>query len=587
MVSGDVRQFHRQLGVIPTHKDLFGREAGLEELVGLVKRYPVLEWLSFLARMQNMLAADRLGQTENMQRVLCGTISPTVHEKLKEFEQRIGNRARFGLYYERQISTLQQLAVLHAPDTGDTTFNSNTGRHDLSMALLMTMDVMGLDRQTSPSAEALLPVVIQEQIRMSMTSAPEYAARAFYFYELKQETPSADVTNYLDLFKIATGVDATDCIMGGLDIVIREDAREFDEIANAWHATPRPHQCQNPKEVEALAAYEAVRMNKLVDLRELIGEREGGSPVRDWNLIALSQAPLCDLGDMGVFPLNHTVLGRSLFDSIRHAILTAALDGRLPKPYTNERAVGELYGKVFESYIWSLFRDVFPDRAYRIPEAAGEQRADFLIWFPHRVIVVEVKGVHFIGLKHASYLSIDERCAELRRIGVPNAISQLASTIRAMRAGKVMAPSMPSYDWTMTPIVPVIVTEGRMPQVPGCWDAFYGEMCEPLEELTGAGPLSKLRLLNIDDIETIADLESYDELGAQFIHWAADPKVTELPWGNFSATQDVCQRGRFLPNRYLETLKFLARRLELDEAELGRPEGLDDGEEILEMEQHD
>lgn len=577
MVSGDVKQFHRQLGVIPAHKDLFGREATLEELLDLVKLYPVTEWLSFLARMQNMLAAHQLGEREHIQRVLCGTISPVVHEKLKDFEQRIGDRAAFGLYYERQMSTLQQLAVLHAPETGDATFNSDKGRHDLSMALLMTMDIMGLNRQTSASVEAMLSVISQEQIRMSMTSAPEYATRALYFYELNQEAQSAEVTKYLDLFKIATGVDAADCIMGGLVIVIKE-AREFDEIANAWQGIPRPHQCDNPKLGEVLAAYEAVRMRSLTGLRDLIAEREGSRPVRDWNLIALSQAPLCDLGDMGVFPLNHTVLGRSLFDSVRHAILTAALDKRLPDPYTNERAVGELYGKVFESYAYSLFREAFPDRVFRIPEVAGEQRADFLIWFPQRVVVVEVKGVHFVGREHASYLTIDERREELTRIGMPNTINQLASTIRAIRAGDLTAPSMPSFDWTMTPIVPVIVTEERMPQVPGCWDAFYEEMSEPFDELTGAGPPSKFRLLNIGDVETIADLESSDDLGAMLVRWGADSTVTELTWGSFLATQDVCYRRRFVPDRYWETMKFLARRLGLDQTQLVRPDYPEGGE---------
>lgn len=570
MITGDVRQFHSQLGVIPSYKALFEREATLEELNDIVNRYPVTEWLNFLARMQYMLAADQLGERERIQRVLCGTCSPAIHEKLKDFEQQIGNQVGFGLYYERQMSTLQQLSVLHAPETGNTTLNSDNGRHDLSMALLMTMDIMGLDRQITATVESLLPINIQEQIRMSKTSAPEYAARALYFYELKQNTPRVEITQYLDLFKITTDVDATDCIMGGLVNVIRED-REFDDIAESWHATLRPHQCENPKEGEVISAYETVRMRNLNELRELIVEREGDRPIRDWNLIALSQAPLCDLGDMGVFSLNHTVLGRSLFDSVRHAILTAALDSRLPEPYTNEQAVGNLYGKIFESYIYSIFSDTYPGRVLRIPEVAHEQRADFLIWFPNSVIVVEVKGVHFVGLDHASYMTIDQRRAELNKIGMPNAINQIASTIRAIRAGEIIAPSMPSYDWTITPIIPVIVTEDRMPQVPGCWDAFYSEMSKPLDDLSGAGPLCRLRLLNIADVEKIADLESSDDLGTLFIRWSTDSPVTELAWVSYLNTQDVGYRRRFVPDRYFETIKFLTQRLGLDESKIKNP----------------
>jgi len=45
MASDGRRQFLHQLGVIPTHKDLFGCEAALDDLLSLLRRYPVTEWL--------------------------------------------------------------------------------------------------------------------------------------------------------------------------------------------------------------------------------------------------------------------------------------------------------------------------------------------------------------------------------------------------------------------------------------------------------------------------------------------------------------------------------------------------------------
>ena len=63
MINGDARLFLRQCGVIPTYKDLFSREAKLPDLILLLKKYPVTEWLSFLARMQNILAPNKLGET--------------------------------------------------------------------------------------------------------------------------------------------------------------------------------------------------------------------------------------------------------------------------------------------------------------------------------------------------------------------------------------------------------------------------------------------------------------------------------------------------------------------------------------------
>jgi len=564
MNNGNESQFLSQLSIAPTNKDLFGREATLPDLIDLLKKYPVTEWMSFLARIQNMLASDKVGDAERMQRVLCGTVSRAVRQKLKEFEQRLAPGQKMALYYERQMSTLQQLAVLHAPEIGTATLDNEEGRHDLSMALLMTMDSMVADRPSSSTIESL----IHDQIRMSTTPAPMYAARAFHFYELDQDQRSQEVSKYLELFETATGVSAVDCILGGLDIIVREETRSLDEIANDWHTVPRLNEHENPKEAEILAAYKAVRMKPLADLRTLIREREKDRPVRDWNLVALSQAPICDLSDMGAFVLNHTALGRSLFDSVRHAILTAALDKRLTEPYTNEQAIGKLYGKIFESYVFSAFKSACPERVWSIPEDNREKRADFLIWFPDKVIIVEAKGTHFVGLDHASFLSIDERLKELEKIGIPNAINQLESTVRALRRRDILSPSMPSYDWTVTPIVPVIVTEEQIPQVPGCWDAFYGPFCAKLNELTDAGPLAKLRLLTIRDVERLPDMRAPHDLATIFIRWGADPSLMELTWGSFLSKQGVSFQCSFIPGRFREMIKYLARRLGLDETRL-------------------
>lgn len=566
MNNDNKRQFLSQTSVVSTHKDLYGREATLTDLIDLLKKYPVTEWLGFLSRIQNMLASDKVGDAERKQRVLCGTVSRAVRLKLKEFEQRLAPGQKMELYYERQMSTLQQLAVLHAAEKGIATLDNEEGRHDLSMALLMTMDIMVADRSSSGTIDSL----IQDQIRMSTTPAPMYAARAFYFYELDQDQQSQAVSEYLELFEKATGVSAVDCILGGLDIIAQEETRSLSQIANAWHTVPHLNENEYPKVAKTLSAYKTVRMKPLSDLRALIREREKDRPVRDWNLVALSQAPICDLGDMGAFVLNHTALGRSLFDSVRHAILTAALENRLPKPYIGEQAVGGLYGKIFESYIFSVFKSVYPERVWAIPEDNREKRSDFLIWFPDKVMIVETKGTHFVGLNHASFLSIDERRKELEKIRIPTAINQLESTVRALRGGDIVAPSMPSYDWTVTPIVPVIVTEEQMPQVPGCWDAFYGPLCAKLDGLTAAGPLAKLRLLTIRDVERIPDVQGPHDLATMFIRWGADPSLMELTWGSFLSKQGINFQRFFIPGRFCKTMKFLARRLGLDETRLCR-----------------
>jgi hypothetical protein len=570
------KRFLRQTAVIPTHKDLFGCEATLGDLRDLLRKYPVAEWLSYLSRMQNLLVGTRAEQPECLRRVFDGMVSLDMCDRLREFEKQCSGRML--LYYERQMSTLQQLAVLHAPESGTAAFDNETGRHDLCIALLMTMDIMGADRPSDGTNGSLLSIILQDQIRMSQTLSEQYAARAFYFYELDKPQRSREVSEYLELFQIATGVSAVDCILGGLDIAAREETQAPEDIANAWHTIPHFAQGDNPKETTILDAYKAVRMKPLAELRELIKEWDDKLPVRDWNLIALSQAPICHLGDLGAFVLNHTALGRSLFDSVRHAILTAA--NRLPAPYDNKQAIGGLYGKIFESYIHSIFEHVYPGRVCRISEDKTGKRADFLVWFPDKVILVEVKSVHFVGKNHTSFLSIEGRREELKDVGMPRAIDQLESTVRALRVGDVrfdagtedvVVPSMPSYDWTITPVIPVIVTEEQMPQAPGCWDTFYSSLCGKLYELTAAGPLGKLRLLNVGDVERLPDLRAPDDLATILIRWGADPSLRDLTWNSLLATECVNSDGSFMLGRFIDMVKFLAGRLGLDENRFAIP----------------
>lgn len=566
-------EFLQQTAVIPAYKDLFGQEATLDDLIGILKKYPVAEWLSYLGRMQNILSGTNAEDTKHIHAILFGTVSRQLHNGLQELERK--HHGRMLLYYERQMSTLQQLAILHAPEKGTTTLDDEKGRHDLTVALLMTRDVMDADRPLGSTSETLLPAVLHDQIRMSTTPSVQYAARAFCFYELGQAQREAHVTKYLDLFQAATNVDAADCILGGLDVVAREESLSLDKVANAWYAIP---QGDNPEEKRVLDAYKAVRMKSLAELKVLIDYWEGGRPVRDWNLIALSQAPICDLGDRGAFVLNHTALGRSLFDSVRHAVLTAALEKRLPEPYRDHQAIGGLYGELFESYIRSIFADAYPETVCRISEDPSNRRADFLVWFPDKVVVVEVKGVHFVGKKHASFLSVDERRQELEQIGMPHALEQLESTIRALRAGEIkyaaqtengVKPIMPSYDWTITPIIPVIITEEQMPQAPGCWATLYAPLCAGLDELTPAGPLGKLRLLNVGDVERLPALQMPDDFATMLIRWGADPSLRDLSWSSFLATQAASCQGSFMIRRFVDMLKFLAQRLGLDETKIG------------------
>ncbi|MCZ6755130.1 MAG: hypothetical protein O7E49_07445, partial [Gemmatimonadetes bacterium] len=59
----DVRQYLSHWVVTPAFSDLFGRSPTMDELLGIIRRYPVAEWLSYLSRIQNLLGGDRVGNS--------------------------------------------------------------------------------------------------------------------------------------------------------------------------------------------------------------------------------------------------------------------------------------------------------------------------------------------------------------------------------------------------------------------------------------------------------------------------------------------------------------------------------------------
>lgn len=279
--------------------------------------------------------------------------------------------------------------------------------------------------------------------------------------------------------------------------------------------------------------------------------RTANRGIGSYNLIALSKYPVIELSDELRFVLNLTAAGRSIFDGVGHTILTAAIEKRLPNPWNHQRAVGSLYGDILEPFVRKILEQAFPKSVHKVPEER-EERADFVILFGSSVVVLEVKARHFLGPEHASFMTLDQRRDKLEQtIELPKAISQIAKTIQALRNGDIDVPGLPA-DWTTTPIIPVIITEERLPQVQGCWEPLYAPMMQPFEDLHGAGPIAPLRLLAIEDLEIVPNVALPDDFGTTCLKWAHDPDLRETNQGrSFRSGQGPQRRIIWLPLHFL------------------------------------
>jgi hypothetical protein len=189
-----------------------------------------------------------------MKALFHGALTKNIRKRLVDFAQRTRHGPDLGLFYERQLSTLQQIVILNAPESSDSNFDSDDGRDDLARALFMMFDVMNSGQPADGPASALVATLTQHQLRMAVVPSRQYAARALHFYELTKKTPSEHVQQYLALFRHATDVEARDYILGGLAEILREEGLDPKEIAEGWRPAGAGHNYENPLEAEIIKA---------------------------------------------------------------------------------------------------------------------------------------------------------------------------------------------------------------------------------------------------------------------------------------------------------------------------------------------
>ena len=551
--------------IIPTYSGIFGCKPTLKDLISITKQVPVLEWQSFLSRIQSVVGGDQFQNKNSQQAVFDGIFSNRLKKLILDFVNK-RNRSE-GLYicYERQLSTLQQLAFLHAPDEVSGSFDDEKGREKLGIALLMTIDLMDANIEGANNG-TIVAGVIQQQIRMAQTPYWVYFARAIMFYELDNiQHPNNTIKEYLSLFRKAIGVDPIDHIMGGLVIAVHEITLSLNQQASAWQPVTLSKKRKKPIEKRMVSAFEKIRCATLPEMRKSILNFEKNLSISDWNLISLYRFPLVTFPQKGTFIINLTSLGRSLFDGVRHSILTAALARRLPDDFNSPERLGGLYGQLFERYTMRILETSFHDQVIKISEADFPGNADCLIYFPGKVLVVEIKSEHFVAAQHCKLMNIQERRSEIENAGVKKGISQIESTIKRLRNFKLKPPGLPSYDWTITPIIPIIITEEHLPLFPLCWEFLYNDIEKPLRSLqNGSGQVGRLRILSIEDIELIPSLTINIDFATLLLQWGNDPDKFEYTFRNYLHSCDYHFSNDFMRKNWGKAFSLFATELEFD-----------------------
>ena len=552
--------FWRRYGlVVPGYHDLFGHGLDIREIVGIIRQVRVQDWLSFLNRIQLVLGSHHIHNVDRQAEILTGVLSPYDQEAVQDFvSARHADGVRSMLFQGREIGTLQQLSILYAPETGPRRFDTPIDRGPFGSAIFATQDA--ISPPPSEDADDILAAIAQHAIRTSATPYWRLIARAASLYELF-DIKSSETAQYLDLFTKATASDGDETIIGGLIILLHEEQQTRQDRAMRWRKAPSYRDAKDPVLRRVLHSYESTRTATIPRLRKEVRRREAGLHIRDWNLIAISRFPIVSIPRLGPFILNHTAVAQSLFGGIRHDILTAALEKRLPG--YNQKTVGGLYGKLLERYVGELLEEKHGSRVKKIPEAQHPGLADYVVVFPDRIIVLEVKGEHFRAVDHFCLLTLDERRREIERTGIKKSAQQVKATIEALVNGKLAA-FVGKPDWTTTTIAPCIVTEEEFPLFPMCWERVYASAISEIESLPkGRCSVGSLRMLNLTDLETAIDIDSSEDFATILLKWGRDPELADYGLRNFLHGRGYTLRDDFVRSRIASVSDGIAAQLRL------------------------
>lgn len=560
-VSQHLASFMR---VVPRYRDLFGKPATRNQLMAIVRSYPVFAWLSFLSRLQTLLGPPHQTDIERHRAAFAGLIGPEVRKRLVDFEKRHLPHGSCLTFAEPQIATLQQLAILYAPESSDSNFVSPDDFDELATALLITWELM----EVNPSPkhrDKVTGALAQAVLRNSFEWTPSLASRAYHAYGIGEAHVSEAVGELGRLFETATGVLLSDYILGGLTLLIFEESQSPEGMAAGW--TPRAPAApkQDPLIGEPVEAFCSVRCATLGHLRAEVRKHDGERPIHEFSLIALSRYPLIEFAGHGRFILSVARVADALFEGVRHAIQTAHLEGDSRIPRLAD--IGKAFGLVFEEYVQQILDEAFGERLVHLPRSDQVKRADGLIVYPNRLIPYEIKSKHPRAAGRRGPRTTEEREQELESIGVGDAAEQLAATISELRNGNLDKFLGKHYDWTITPIIPMIVTAETVPLVWNMWRRFE-TLTQPIAALPMQDQLTRVRFLDIADVERLPDLVHMADVCGVFLEWANNAETFELPLLRHLNVAGHQLSNDFLLRRHGTIMRFLAERHGLDASKL-------------------
>lgn len=531
------------------------------ELLKIMRRYSRDQWLSFLSRAQLLIMEDRVTEPRYQIEFIRSLLSQRLQQKLEAFVRREKDADKMIVVTPDTLGVLQQLAILYGPKDEGLSFESETAFDDFGRAILLASKFL-YDGEAESSLDNVIFIVARQSSRVQKDSAWKLIARAMSQFELSADNPSPEVAWFREEFFRIYGVDARRYFLGGLIAYMREASRTLDQIREAWmgvFATNR-----SIEENALLTDYLRIRAAEAKLIEPVIREFDENDDPRRWTLIALQRYPFYRFPNGACYALHPGTIATSLFDGFYFTILDSYRRNHSGEArQTAIETLARKYGSITANYVENILCKCFGERLIKLPPSneADRKRCDFVIVYPHKIIIIEVKTSRFTTPRYFGCRNCREVQDLLEKAKIGEATEQLFQTIEDLRNQKIRDNRLISLDWTSTVIIPIIISEENLPMVPFAWDRLYAPYDNKLRQLnSGAGRVGHLRFLLPEDLFYLPDIVTSTELAKELLIWGEDEGQRSNSFNNYLHSRGVnlrCVEGKEIFREACETLKTI------------------------------
>lgn len=418
------------IGVMPTHKDLWGRELSLDEITERLAKIPFGACLDVCSRLIQVCEFRQASELQR-QRLLKEVFSREIGCRYDTFLDQKPTENAVLMHPFPLLYLIKMSAVLSPVEPSQVELPQY-----IEPIIRLVYGVWGyLNQQAEGYPRRDADAVMYALAKRSMMGwAPFPWARAHGLYDVARPAVLEDRTTELGeisrQFLEVSGLSIPDLVYGTAWIYWYYQEGEIERFAREgkYLGPDRAFSSENVR-IDEVARQLTCSVEQLRS--ECLAEQERSAGITE-SLVALKKHPLVRLPVGYRVCISPNLVAEAAVERPIRALESGAIEGK------DGNAVNEVrrkFGVIFEDYVHWVFRRQFPYSYFLVPRDEKEERADGVIVDPRGIVIVECKAQRLVESQRYEIGNYTSALDALRRLKIGKAASQILATARALIAG--------------------------------------------------------------------------------------------------------------------------------------------------------